>query len=83
MLIHMRTTIRLNPDLLSQLKRLAAETHRTMTAIIEDAIREVLARRHSKKPRQPVRLPTFKGNGLRTGVDLNHSVSLLDIMDGL
>jgi hypothetical protein len=67
-----------------ELKRMAVETHRTMASIIEDAIREVLARRRSKPARKPVKLPTFKGGtGVRPGIDLNNSASLWDAMDGL
>jgi len=78
----MRTTIRLDLNLLRQLKRLAAETHRTLTAVIEDAVREVVARRKKKPARQPVHLPTFPGWGLRPGVDLDDSAGLLDKMEG-
>lgn len=78
----MRTTIRLDNNLMSQLKRMAAETHRTLTSIIEDAVREVLARRKKKAVRTPVKLPTFKGWGLRPGIDLNDTASLIDKMEG-
>ena len=84
MLLHMvRTTIRLSPDLMRQLRHLAAESRRTLTSIIEDAVREVLARKNSKQLRKRVVLPTFKGNGVRPGVDLHNNANLLDIMDGL
>jgi len=53
-----------------QLKQLAAETHRTFTAVIEDAVREVLARRKKKVLRASVKLPTFRGDGLQPGVNL-------------
>jgi hypothetical protein len=56
----MRTTIRLDAALLAEAKKLAAETDQTLTAIIEDALRERLARRKSR-PAPPVRLVTFRG----------------------
>lgn len=77
----MRTTIRLEPNLMRQLKQLAVETHRTLTSVIEDAVREVLARRKSRGQRNKIELPTFKGNGVQPGVDLDDTVSLLDRMD--
>jgi hypothetical protein len=83
MSICMRTTIRLEPNLLKQLKRLAIETHRTFTAVIEDAVRETLYRRAQVKTRKPIRLPTFKGTGLQPGVNLDNSAEVLDRMDGL
>ncbi len=82
MLRHMRTTIRLDGHLMKQLKRLAAESHRTLTAVIEDAVREVIARSKKKSVKKHVDLPTFSGQGLQAGVDLDHTSGLLDIMEG-
>lgn len=81
MLRCMRTTVRLNDHLLKEAKQLAAGTGRTLTAVIEDALREMLAR--SKKPpkRSHVTLPTFPGNGLLPGVDLDDTAALLDLME--
>ena len=78
----MRTTVRLDDDLLRDVKELAAKTGRTLTAVIEDALRETLARYQSRRARARVTLPTFKGRGLRPGVDLDDSGGLLEIMDG-
>lgn len=77
----MRTTIRLDSGLLSQAKKLAAESHQTLTAIIEDALRERLARRKTR-PRSPVRLTTFRGDGLAVGVDLDDTAALEAVMEG-
>ncbi len=78
----MRTTIRIDDDLHREAKRLALEPDRTLTAFIEDALREVLAHRNQRAKRQPVRLPTFGGEGLQPGVDLDASAALLDLMEG-
>jgi hypothetical protein len=78
----MRTTIDLPDPLLSQARRLAAETGRTLTAVIEDAVRESLAHRRQTRDRAPVRLTTFRGSGLQPGVDLDDGAALLDLMDG-
>jgi hypothetical protein len=78
----MRTTVRLDEDLLRRSKALAARTGRTLTAVIEDALRETLARQQRRRSRPRSALPTFKGRGLRPGVDLNDSAGLLDIMEG-
>ena len=77
----MRTTIRIDEDLLKEAKQQAARQGTTLTAIIEDALRESLARQHSDQERKPVHLPTFGGNGLLPGVDLDDSAALLDLME--
>jgi len=77
----MRTTVRLDDDLLRDAKRLAAQTHRTLTAVIEDALRETLARRTAATPRKRIELPSDTGFGLQPGVDLDDSVALLDLME--
>jgi len=68
--------------LLVEAKRFAAETGRTLTALIEDALREVLARRVQSPRRPKVRLTTFGGKGLQPGVDLDDTAALLDRMEG-
>jgi hypothetical protein len=77
----MRTTIRLDDDLLGETKTLAAETGRTRTAVIEDALREQLARRAT--PREPVELPTIGGGRILPGADLDDNAAVGDVMDGL
>jgi hypothetical protein len=77
----MRTTVRLDDHLLAQAKKHAAETGKTLTSVLEQALRESLARRSSLKAgAKPVRLKTVKGSGVRAGVDLDDSASLLDLM---
>ncbi|MGH2630805.1 MAG: type II toxin-antitoxin system VapB family antitoxin [Actinomycetota bacterium] len=82
----MRTTIRLDDALLTEAKALAARTGRTLTKVVEDALRETLARRPATdgpRPRTP--LPTDdgggRGGGLRSGVDLDDTAALLDLME--
>jgi hypothetical protein len=77
----MRTTVRLDPDLLHDAKLAAAEDRTTLTALLERALRELLVRRRqpSSVPRVP--LPTFTGDGLQPGVDLDNNAALLDLMD--
>ena len=76
----MRTTVRLDPELLAEAKALAARTNRTLTKVIEDSLRQALARRSSG--REPVELPVSPGGGgLMPGVDLDNNAALLDIME--
>ena len=77
----MRTTIRLDDALLAEAKKVAAETGRTLTAVIEDALREVLARRRPARLRTRVKFSTFGGKGLHPGVDLDNSAALLERME--
>ncbi|MBI4669326.1 MAG: ribbon-helix-helix protein, CopG family [Elusimicrobia bacterium] len=77
----MRTTIHLNDQLFRQIKQWAAESHKTLTAIIEDALREVLVRRKMAVRKKGAALPVFKGQGLQPAVDLDHTANLLDIME--
>ena len=82
MLRHMRTTIRMNDDLLRQAKEHAARTGITLTRLIEDAVRQLLVGSPTRRVRERTRrLPTFRGHGLQPGVDLDHTANLLDLMD--
>ena len=78
---HMRTTVRLPPGLMAQAKKLARDTSRTLTQVIEDALRVAVAR----KPTTPVRsvsFPIVHGDGVQPGVDLDNNAALLDLMEG-
>lgn len=77
----MRTTVRLDPTLLRAAKRYAAEAGVTLTSLIEDGLRAILSRRRAPGDTRAVKLPTFKGNGLLPGVDLDDSASLRDVME--
>ena len=81
----MRTTLRLNDDLLRAAKEEAARSGRTLTQVFESALRLALSRRapSAKAKAKPTRLPTFKGGGLRPGVDLDDGSALRDLMDGI
>lgn len=65
-----------------EVKRLAAETDRTLTRVIEDALRAAVARRAQPSDERPFRIPTFGRGGVRPGVDLDNSAALLDVMEG-
>jgi hypothetical protein len=74
-----RTTVRLPADLLGRAKRKAAAEGRTLTALIEDGLRRVLARPAKKKK---VRIPVSKATGgLQPGIDLDDMSSLQELDD--
>lgn len=77
----MRTTIRLDDHVLRAAKRYAQETGRTLTALIEDALRQVLGSHQAKTRRSRVKLTTVKGRGVRPGIDVDDSASLLAMME--
>jgi ribbon-helix-helix CopG family protein len=63
---HMKTTLNIDDTVMAELKREAARQGRTMSELVESALRLLLHR----KPERPVPLPTFHSGG-----------ALLDIAD--
>ena len=83
MFLCMRTTIDIQDDLLVELKRLAAESNRTLKDLVEDAIRAALALRRLEVTGAACQaLITFRGKGVQRGVNLDSTSELLDLMDG-
>jgi hypothetical protein len=76
-----RTTIRIEDQLLREAKSVAASTGRTLGEVVEDALREALARRRECGRRERVVLRSFEGHGLQRGVDLDDSAALLGLME--
>lgn len=77
----MRTTLRLDDDLLRDAKRRAIDRGVTLTQLVEDALRSELARR-PRAPPDRIELPTVDGGGTLPGVDLDDGAALRDLMDG-
>jgi hypothetical protein len=77
----MRTTIRLDDEVLLEAKRHAAETHRTLTRVIQDALVALLQRERGADSPRRIRLPVFRGDGVFDGVDINNTASLVDRME--
>jgi len=78
----MRTTITICDDLLKHARRAALERSCTLSTIVEEALRKALAASVPPSSSRPTRLATFRGRGLRAGIDLDDSAGLLDAMDG-
>lgn len=76
-----RTTLTIDDEVLAEYKRVAAATHRTLSYVIQDALRETLARREEAAAEEPVRLPVIGGGGVRPGVDLDDSARLLELLE--
>lgn len=77
----MRITIQINDQLLAEVRQLAAKSHETLSAVIEEALRQMLARRKQLAERPSVNLITIPGKGPQPGVDLDNSAALLDLME--
>ena len=68
---------------MNQVKREAEQRGETVTSLIEEGLRLVLAQSHQPPRRERVMLPvSILGGGIFPGVDLNDSAALEDIMDG-
>ncbi|MGB7413902.1 MAG: DUF6364 family protein [Thermosynechococcaceae cyanobacterium] len=77
----MRTTVRINDQLLTAAKQYAAQSGHTLASLIEDALREVLSRQQQSPQRSRVKLKIVGGRGTRPGIDLNDSALLLELME--
>ena len=75
----MRTTLNLDDQLLAYAKHQAIEESISLARVIENALRESLAKPRAN--REKIQLITASGPGVKPGVDLDNGRSLLDIMD--
>ena len=77
---HVKKTIRIDDAIYRELKAEAARTGRTVSALIEDAVRVAIA--HTRRIEHYLRpLPVHPGGGLAPGVDLTSNAALRDAMD--
>lgn len=79
MLICMRTTLQLDDDLVARAKITATRTGRTLSQVIEDALRMALADRPEPAARR-VTVPTTPGRP-RPGVNLDDGAALRDLLE--
>ena len=77
MVYHMKTTVNISETVMRDLKQEAARRGKTMSELIECALRESLARRRS--PSAGVSLPTFRGG--KPQVDIANRDILYEAME--
>ena len=77
MVFHMKTTLNISEKVMRELKQEAARTGKTMSELVEAALRSALARRG--EPLQAVTLPTFSGGTPR--VDISNRDLLYEVME--
>jgi ribbon-helix-helix CopG family protein len=83
MLVHMRTTVRLDEALMRQVKAEAARRGQTVTELIEKGLQLVLASGGGRTRRKRVVVPVSRATGgTHPGVDTDDSSALLDRLDG-
>lgn len=78
-----RTTVRLPEDLLRRAKRKAADEGRTLTALIEDGLRLVVAGSEKSLPKKKRTLPRVSKatGGTWPGIDISNSAALQEMDD--
>jgi len=74
-----RTTIKLDDHLLADVKAYAAGTGRTLSEVVAEGLRGLLAIAAEVERRGPVRLPVLRGSRFQPGVDLDDSAALLEL----
>ena len=77
----MQTTIQLDDDLLAQATQVAREKGCDLSCLIQESLRDKIAPMLPSAQPLPIRLTTVGGQGVRPGVDLNISASLLSVME--
>lgn len=79
----MRTTVSLDDHLLAEAKELASRGGRTLSAVVEEALREsVLRSRRAAEGERDFELPVSElGGGTRPGVDLDSNASVREALD--
>jgi len=80
MLVCMRTTLVIHDGLMKAVRRAAVERGRSLSGVVEDALRAALAKRPPTGRR--VRLPVSRhSGGFQPGVNLDDSSELLGLME--
>lgn len=75
----MRTTLAIDDNILKEAKQRAARRGMSLGQFVEDALRQVFARR---VPDERPSIPIFRGGtGVRPGVDLTSNRSLYETLD--
>jgi hypothetical protein len=76
----MRTTLTLDDDVATDLRRLARKTGRPFKAVVNEALRAGIRARQSP-PAKPYRLEPASLGGVSPGVDLDRALQLADALD--
>ena len=75
----MRTTVTIDDHLLAEAKVLAARQHRSLSTVVEDALRQALATAR-RPPSRPLQLTTYGDPRRRPLVDTNDKEALAEVL---
>jgi hypothetical protein len=78
MVLDMKTTLNIDDSVMARLRREAARTGRTMSELVETALRNLLRERRAREPLPP--LPSFDSGGAL--VDIADRDALYRAMEG-
>lgn len=85
MILSMGAKLEIDEDLLNAAEQAASRRGQTVSTFVEQALRDAFVRIEERRlpagNRQKIELPTFRGQGLRPGVNLDDSAGLLDLME--
>lgn len=76
----MRTTLNISDDLLAEAKVLAVKTHRSIGAVVDDALRVLLRRQSGESVFCAWTFPTAGAGGLVSGVNLEDKEALAELL---
>ncbi len=78
----MRTTLRVDDDLLRRVRVYAAQRDRSLTSVFEEALRKLLTESGMHPDDRRAVLPvSTAGGGVQPGVDLDDTAGLIEVMD--
>jgi hypothetical protein len=75
----MKTTLDIADSVLRQARRLAARKNTTLKAVVEQALRDTLAKERQASPTSKLRTKTFGGNGLQSGLSWDDWGAIRDL----
>ena len=79
MALHMKTTLNIDDTVMSRLRQEAARQRKTMSELVEAALRQLFHERRSAKKKKLPALPTFNSGGFL--VDIADRDALYDVLD--
>src|SRR5438093_5394598 len=79
MVFHIKTTLNIDDTVMAQLKQEAARQRKTMSELVEAALRQLFHERRSAKKKKLPALPRFNSGGFL--VDIADRNALYDVLD--
>src|SRR6267143_688639 len=79
MVCHMKTTLNIDDTVMTRLRQEAARQRKTMSELVEAALRQLFHERRSAKKKKLPALPTFNSGGFL--VDIADRDALYDVLD--